>query len=184
MKNTRVARRYAASLMAAAEAGKTMDRTAKDLAAVAGVLRSSRDLRLMVASPVVPAPKKSAVFRAVFGGMVAKETLSFLDFLLAKKREQHLAGIIEEFDALRDEKLGIVNVDVTSAVEFTPSQQEDLTNELERYTRKKVRVRIAVDRAIKGGLVVRIGDTVLDASIRRQLEVLRERFLTGGPLSN
>jgi F-type H+-transporting ATPase subunit delta len=73
---------------------------------------------------------------------------------------------------------------VTSAIEFTPSQRKDLADELERYTRKKVRVRIAVDKAIKGGLVVRIGDTVLDASVRRQLEILRERFLSGGPLTN
>ncbi len=73
---------------------------------------------------------------------------------------------------------------MTSAIEFTPSQRKDLADELERYTRKKVRVRIAVDKAIKGGLVVRIGDTVLDASVRRQLEILRERFLSGGPLTN
>jgi F-type H+-transporting ATPase subunit delta len=73
---------------------------------------------------------------------------------------------------------------VTSAIEFTPSQRKDLADELERYTRKKVRVRIAVDKAIKGGLVVRIGDTVLDASVRRQLEILRERFLSGGSLTN
>jgi F-type H+-transporting ATPase subunit delta len=50
--------------------------------------------------------------------------------------------------------------------------------------RKKVRVRFAVDMAIKGGLVVRIGDTVLDASVRRQLEILRERFVAGDPHSN
>ena len=103
---------------------------------------------------------------------------------LGAVRERHLGEIIEEFEALRDEKYGIVNVDVTSAIEFTPSQRKDLADELERYTRKKVRVRIAVDKAIKGGLVVRIGDTVLDASVRRQLEILRERFLSGGPLTN
>ena len=80
--------------------------------------------------------------------------------------------------------MGIVSIDVTSAVEFTPSQEKDLNNELERYTKKKVRVRLTVDRAIKAGLVVRIGDTVLDASMRRQLELLKARFLEGGPSTN
>ena len=184
MKNTRVSLRYAGALMTAAEEGKTIDGIGKDLDTLARVLNASPDLRRMLASPVVPPDKKIAVFRELFRGNLGNGTMEFLEFLVTKNREAHLAGIIEEFRALRDEKLGIVSVDVTSAVEFTPSQEKDLQNELERYTRKKVRVRIAVDAAIKGGLVVRVGDTVLDASIRRQLEILRERFITDRPLSN
>jgi F-type H+-transporting ATPase subunit delta len=184
MKNLRVARRYAAALMAAAESSRSIDETAKDLRTAAEMLQVSRDLRLMMASPVVPPAKKTAVVHALLAARVSAETMSFFDLLIHKKRERHLGEIIEEFEALRDEKYGIVNVDVTSAIEFTPSQRKDLADELERYTRKKVRVRIAVDKAIKGGLVVRIGDTVLDASVRRQLEILRERFLSGGPLTN
>jgi F-type H+-transporting ATPase subunit delta len=110
--------------------------------------------------------------------------MKFIDLVVAKQREKHLPEIIEQFALLRDEKMGIVSIDVTSAVEFTPSQEKDLNNELERYTKKKVRVRLTVDRAIKAGLVVRIGDTVLDASMRRQLELLKARFLEGGPSTN
>ena len=110
--------------------------------------------------------------------------MKFIDLVVAKQREKHLPEIIEQFSLLRDEKMGIVSIDVTSAVEFTPSQEKDLGRELERYTKKKVRVRITVDRAIRAGLVVRIGDTVLDASMRRQLELLKARFLEGGPSTN
>lgn len=184
MKNMRVARRYAVAWMAAAESANTIESTAKDMETISGTLSASRDLRLMVASPVVPPAKKLAVFRELFGSAASKETMTFLELLTAKKREPHLANIIEQFGVLRDEKLGIVNVDVASAIEFSPSQEKDLQNELERYVRKKVRVRFAVDTAIKGGLVVRIGDTVLDASVRRQLEILRERFVAGDPHSN
>lgn len=184
MKNVRVARRYAGALMSAAEAAKAIDAVAADCEVIAAALNGSRELRLFLASPVVRAPKKKAVFHALFGTKLSALTGSFLDLLTVKGREPHLAEIIEQFGVLRDEKLGLVSVDVTSAVEFTPSQQSGLMRELERYTRRKVRVRIALDKAIKGGLVVRIGDTVLDASIRRQLELLRERLRDGGPLAN
>ena len=184
MKNVRVARRYAKALMGAAEGQRSIDSTSKDLETIASSLRSSRQFRLFVASPVVSAAKKTEVFKQVFGARIGKDTMAFIDMLIAKQREGVLLDIIEQFNALCDEKFGIVNVDVTSAVEFTPPQEQNLQTQLERYTRKKVRVRFSLDRAIKGGLLVQIGDTVLDASIRHQLELLRERFLEGGALSN
>ena len=184
MKNVRVARRYAGALMDVAEAGKIIDGTAADLEIIASALRGSRELTLLAQSPVVSPARKAAVFRAIFAGRIGKGTMEFIDLVIAKQREKHLPEIIEQFALLRDEKMGIVSVDVTSAVEFTPSQHKDLSNELERYTKKKVRVRVTVDRAIKAGLVVRIGDTVLDASMRRQLELLKARFLEGGPSTN
>jgi len=184
MKNMRVARRYAGALMEAAEERKTIEATAADLEIVAGALRGSRDLRLLTQSPVVSPAKKAVVFRAVFASRIGAGTMEFIDLVIAKQREEHLLEIVDEFSFLRDEKMGIVNIDVTSAVEFTPSQRTDLSDELERYTRKKVRIRLTVDSAIKAGIVVRIGDTVLDASIRRQLELLKARFLEGGPTTN
>jgi F-type H+-transporting ATPase subunit delta len=184
MKNLRVARRYAGALMDIAESGKNIDGTAGDLETIASALRGSRELRLLTLSPVVSPARKAGVFRAIFAGRIGEGTMKFVDLVVAKQREKHLPEIIEQFALLRDEKMGIVSIDVTSAVEFTPSQEKDLNNELERYTKKKVRVRITVDRAIKAGLVVRIGDTVLDASMRRQLELLKARFLEGGPSTN
>lgn len=184
MRNLRVARRYAVALMSAAESAHALDRVAADGDAIAGTLRGSRELRLLLASPIVSPVKKRAVLHELFGKSAGPLMLAFLDLMTAKSREAHLADIIEQFGVLRDEKLGIVSVDVTSAAALRPADAAGLTQALERYTRKKVRVRVTLDKALKGGLVVRIGDTVLDASIRRQLEILRERFRSGGPLSN
>jgi F-type H+-transporting ATPase subunit delta len=184
MKNLRVAHRYAVALMSAAESVNALEGVATDCELIAGTIRSSRELRLLLASPLVQAAKKTAVLHALFETKVSRLTLRFLDLITAKSREGHLTGIIDQFASLRDVRLGIVSVDVTSAVEFTPAQESGMVSALERYTRKKVRVRVTLDKAIKGGLVVRIGDTVLDASIRRQLEILRERFRAGGPQSN
>jgi F-type H+-transporting ATPase subunit delta len=184
MKNLRVARRYARGLMAAAEDGKTVDRIARDLELIGQVLRDSRELRMLLASPVIAPGKKTSVFRELFERHVSPGTITFLSLLTAKNREDILPEIIEQFRVLHDELLGIITVEVTAAVELTPPQHQQLRAELERTTRKSVRVRFALDNRMRGGLVVRIGDTVLDASIRRQLELLRERLVAGGPLTN
>jgi F-type H+-transporting ATPase subunit delta len=177
MKNIKAARRYAMALMAVAEERRVTDAVATDLEAVGRVLAGSRDLRLLVASPVISAGKKLAVFREIFGARTGKETLEFLALLIRKQREALLPAVVEEFLALRDTRANIVNVDVTAAVDLSTSQQTALTGALERRTGKQVRLRLSKDPAIAGGLVVKIGDTVLDGSVRHQLARIRRRFV-------
>jgi F-type H+-transporting ATPase subunit delta len=184
MKNIRVARRYAQALMDAAEKPAALEQTARDLETIGTTLEASRDLRLMLASPVVPGPKKRAVLDALFGASVGRGTMLFLHLLLEKQREQVLQDIIREFFLLRDARLGIISVDVAAAIELTDKEQDSLHTRLERHTGKKVRVRFTRDVALKGGLMVKIGDTVLDASVKRQLERLKERFARGGSAGN
>jgi len=184
MTNVRVARRYALALMDAAEGKQSIEEVTQDLATIGAVLRASREFRTFLSSPIVSPKKKWAVLTEMFGTRVGRDAMDFMELLVTKSREAVLADAIEQFNALRDEKLGIVNVSVTTAIAVTAQQERTLQHQLEDYTRKKVRVRWSLDAAIKGGLLVRIGDTVLDASIRHQLELLAERFLEGDPLTN
>ena len=179
MKNTRVARRYAMALMSAAEQQKNVKGTAKDMELVGKVLSESREFRLFVASPIVSTPKKRAVFNEVFGSRVGRETMTFINLLTSKSREAILQDVSQQFKELHDERLGIVNVEVRTALEFNYAQEKELRIQLERITGKKVRFRFAIDKTIRGGIVIRIGDTVLDASVSRQLEQMRERFVAG-----
>lgn len=174
MKNVRVARRYAMALMAAAEQQKNIDGTAKDLGIVAKILQDSRELRLCVASPVISPAKKRAVFSDLLATRVGKETLRFINLLISKSREGILLDLIEQYKELHDEKLGIVNVSVRTVIELNYAQEKDLRSQLERMTGKKVRLQTIIDKTIKGGLVIRIADTVLDASVTHQLDRVRE----------
>ncbi len=176
MHHARLARRYAAALMTAAEQQNATERITNDLAIIAQVIHDSREFRVLLASPVVSAARKRAILHDLFEKRVNSDTLSFIDLLVEKHREPVLGDIIEEFKALYDRKRGIVNVDVVSAVELTAAQQKELKAQLERYTQRNVVLQAVIDRAITGGLLIRIGDTVLDGSVRHQLEVLRERF--------
>ena len=180
MKNVRAARRYAAALMSVAEERNAIERIAADLALIEPVLRDVRAFRLFLASPVVSSGKKRAVLTELFGKGICAETASFVNLLVTKQREMVLLEIIEEFQVLREKKLGIVPVDVSTAVELIPVQEEKLRAELEKYTGKSVRLRLSVNGALRGGLRFQVGDTVVDASVRRQLELLHDRFVQGG----
>jgi F-type H+-transporting ATPase subunit delta len=179
MKNTRLARRYAQALMIATEASKAVDTVAKDLDRIKVVYESSRELRLFIESPIVSVQKKQQVFQALFARDVTPMTMSFIELITEKQRERYLIEIIDQYHAQRDATYGIINVDVASAVEITSEQEKSLSRKLEQHTKKKVRVRFSLDKALKGGLVVKIGDTVLDSSIKRQLELMREQFTNG-----
>jgi F-type H+-transporting ATPase subunit delta len=179
MRNTRVARRYALALLTAAEGQNIQDTVAADIEFIGRLTRSCRDLRLLFASAVVSIPRKRAVLHDLFKGRVQPMTLSFVDLLTTKQREVLLLDIVEQFGVLRDQRLGIVNVDVTTAVDLTTEQQRALTMALEQHTQKKVRVHTVLDPAIKGGLRIRVGDTVLDATVTHKLERLHQRFTQG-----
>jgi F-type H+-transporting ATPase subunit delta len=180
MKKTRVARRYATALMSLAEELKVVDRLAKDMEMVGLTLQGSRELRLFLASPVVSRIRKKKIIKELFGAAVAAPTLAFINLLIDKQREAQLEEIVGQFAALRDERQGIIGATVSSAVDLTAAQQQEITKRLEHYTRKNIRLRLIRDAGIRGGIVVRIGDTVLDASVRRQLERLRECLVATG----
>jgi F-type H+-transporting ATPase subunit delta len=170
-------------MLSADSAMNMIDAIAGDLEIIKKTLDGSRELRLFLVSPVVKAEKKTAVLRELFASRIGKVTMTLLELLTEKHREAILPEVIEQYGGLRDAKYGIVNVDVSSAVEISEQQEQNLSEKLEQYTKKKVRVRFALDSSLKGGMVVRIGDTVLDASVKRQLELMRERLTEGHTLN-
>ena len=183
MKNTRVARRYAVALMTAAEESRSIDSVAGDLQWVGKLLKESRGLVLFLISPVIPARKKMIAFRELLENKVGKEVLTFFLLLARKGREDVIPDIVGQFGALLDERQGIVDARVKSAVPIEKEQEQLLKKRLETYTSKKVRMEFGIDKSLRGGLVIQIGDTVLDGSVRHQLELLKDRFVAGGTLS-
>ena len=128
---------------------------------------------------MVSAAKKRAVLDAVLESRVGKETLRFIHLLISKSSEAILPDVIIQFRDLQDEMLGITNVDVRTVLELNYAQEKELRSRLEQMTGKKVRLHPVIDKTLKGGLVVKIGDTVFDASVSRQLERMRALFAEG-----
>jgi F-type H+-transporting ATPase subunit delta len=180
---SRAARRYAQALMDVAEDKKIIDRLVADMELIRSTAQESREFRAFLKNPVIKKDKKRAVLTAVFQQSVDAATMDFLMLLCDKGREDLLPQIIEQFFALRDEKLGLVSVEVKAATEMTDEQQAILRQRFEQLTKKKVRIRMSIDKHLKGGFLAKVGDTVFDGSVRHQLELLRKRFVEG-PVQN
>jgi F-type H+-transporting ATPase subunit delta len=179
MVNVRVARRYAEALAEMAEELKYVDVIAKDLEILQRSVRESRDFLLFLKSPIINKARKHEILLNLFSQKIQKVTLGFLAILVEKGREGYLPDIIEQFFVIRDERQGIINVDVKGVGDFSRDQTTLLQQKLESFANKKVRISFSLDKELLGGFVAKIGDTVFDGSIKRQLELLRQRFAEG-----
>lgn len=176
MSSVIASRRYAYALLTAADEGNFLEEATRELAEIGEVLKGSRDLVAALRSPLVNVDQKAHILEEVFSGKVSEKMLVFLRLIAKKKRAGNLPGIVDEFSKLMDEKNGIIGVDVTSAAKLSDEQAKELVNGLAAYTGKKVRARMLLDEQMIGGLSVKIGDTILDGSVRHQLQMLRQRL--------
>lgn len=171
-----IARRYAQALHEQAVEEKTVGRVDEDVMLLRDTIEGSRELSGLFDSPVISREQKERVVRSLFGPHLSETTLHFVDFLIAKGREALLPEMARAYRDLRDTQEGIVEAHVRAALPMSEGEQKDLRKALEARTGKQVRLRVEDDPSLIGGLVIRIGDTVYDGSVRNQLAELRERM--------
>lgn len=177
MRQTVLARRYAAALLMAAQSADVMDRVESDLGLVTQSLQAVPRLQDSLLHPLIPGAEKKRIVAEVFGGKVDDVTLHFLDLLIDKQRNEVMAGVEEEYIRLANEFRGIASAVATSAVRLTKDEQDQLRAKLEELTGKKIELEFEQDTSLIGGLVVRIGDTIMDGSVTGYLASLRETLL-------
>jgi F-type H+-transporting ATPase subunit delta len=179
MSQPMIARRYAQALYEQADATGVTERIDADMVLLRQTLSDSRELTQLFASPVVSRDRKKAVVRALFEARVESLTLQFVELMIDKRREGLFVEASAAYGALRDQQNGIVEVSVRSARVMSPDDQQAVTDGMEKLTGKTVRLVASTDPSLKGGLVVRIGDTVYDGSVAGRLANLRERLAHG-----
>ena len=184
MNESKVSTRYANSLLGSASDKGNLEVVAKDMELVYSVIRSSGELSRTLSSPIIKAQIKSSIIEEIFKKKISRDTMDFLKFIVEKNREGLLENIVEKFLELRDQKLGLVNVNVKSAVELEDDQKKELEGKFEKLLNKKVRFNFSIDPNVIGGFVAKVGDTIYDASLKNQLEILKKRFLKGGASLN
>ena len=181
MSSFKVCNRYSIALMELADSKSILDRISSDVEFMYATMSGSKELRLMLASPIIKSDVKLSVLNELFASTISVDSMNFLKFVVEKNREKVLPDIFKRFLELRDLKLGFVNVEITSAVELTDKQREELKAKLQKITEKKVKMKFHLDQSIIGGMLIRIGDTIMDSSVAHQLELLKKRFLDGSP---
>lgn len=170
----KIAQVYARSLFEAAEGAGRLEVVREELGQVADAVAASEELRLFFFSPYFTTDEKRDGLRRVLEG-ADPLTMNLLDVLVENHRLPAIQRIRRQYEALCDEAAGLLPVTVTSAVELEDAVVQGIGAEIGRQTGRKVELTSAVDPAIVGGFVVRVGNAILDASIRNRLDQLRKQ---------
>ena len=177
-----VATRYAkalADVTTGAASGLRPEDALGQLRAFESALTASRELQNALSTPAVPASRKRAVVGRIAGLLqLSPIARNFLFVLIDHRRIALLGAILHSFDLIVDERLGFARAEVSSPRELTETQRGAINAQLERITGKRIRMRFAVDPALIGGVLARIGSTVYDGSVRGQLQTLGRRLGT------
>jgi F-type H+-transporting ATPase subunit delta len=169
---------YARALFEVAQERDKLDRIRDELGDFADAVAESRELSLFFFSPYFSTEeKKEGLHKAVEGA--DEEVMNFLELLLENHRMPVIHRVRGEFDRLWAEENRLLPVEVTSAIELDEDTVKSIGDRIGEQTKRKVDLTSHVDPEILGGIVLRVGNSILDASIRRRLEQLRRQVARG-----
>ncbi|MFQ4140235.1 ATP synthase F1 subunit delta [Nodosilinea sp. PGN35] len=168
--NSEIAAPYAKALMSVADDNNAVDQVGVEVADLLEVLNSSKELTDFLTSPLMSADAKKGVLRQIAEGNVSDSLLSFLLLLVDRSRVAFLSPILQQYQALLRERNNTVLADVTAAVELSEDQQNAIRDRVKAMTgASSVELSVTVDPSLIGGLIIKVGSQVIDASLRGQL---------------
>lgn len=172
-----VTQQYAAALADVALQKRRVEALKRELSDFLSLFGKSFELRNFLATPAVDRAAKQAVVEGLVVRLGASNELhNFLFVIIKNQRTALLPKIAAEFEAELLDRLGVARVEIASARELTAQQKTDLGKTLEGLTGKSIEPRYGVNPELIGGIVVRIGSTIYDGSVRGQLERLGTRL--------
>ena len=175
-----IARRYAKALVNLAENEKDLDNTGKHLNSITEVYKENLELRQVLSDTKVSSGIKLEILKDVLIKIkVSRLVDTFSRYLLAKRRIDFLPDIERAFNLLLQEKLGRIEANVTTASELPKDTVKKLVDAISSYSGKEIEVNVTIDPSIIGGIVTRIGSTVIDGSIQTYLNQIRQSIIRG-----
>ncbi|MGL1931119.1 MAG: F0F1 ATP synthase subunit delta [Desulfotalea sp.] len=175
MKQTILARRYAKAVFSVGSENGKLAEYNEALQAFATLYETSPEVKDAFINPLYPIEVKAKIMAGVVASADVDSVISkFLNLLVEKQRAEILPEISEEFKIMVDEAQNLSHGTVISAVALTETLQSKIQDTLEKLTGKKVELTAIVDESIIGGVVAKVGDLVLDGSIKTQLAGLKE----------
>lgn len=176
MAESKVAKRYAKSLLGLATELKQQDAAYADMALLAKTIDSRHDLDVILSSPVVRPDLKQSVVAKIFGENFSELTTKFINLIIDKGREGQLKYIAKSFVAQYKKQKGITTASVRTASKLLPDAMAKIEALVKEHAGGDVEVTETVDPELIGGFVLRIGDQQLDTSILSELTDLRGEF--------
>lgn len=176
MREPTIAKNYAETLLELAQRANDLRGWGEMLDQISDAMETDRRLRTFLESPRVSAQRKNEILQKAYGSL-PRNFLRFLQALVNHRRQMLIPVIAHTYHDLVDAVEGRVHASVTVARPADDSDREVVTKQLSRVLGKNVVPHFHVNPGILGGVVVRVGDTVLDGSVRRRLATLRARML-------
>jgi F-type H+-transporting ATPase subunit delta len=180
VKNLAIARRYAKALLLIGKEDGQTEQYRKELDGVANIMAQQKELADTVANPLYNLEERQKVFQAIIDKLkLSKVMSSFLMLLFEKGRVSFIISINEFFQKLADELKGVASASLVSATELSAEAIEKIRSALSKKTGKEIVLEVEQDPGLIGGIVTKIGDLVLDGSIKTQLLNMRESLKRG-----
>jgi F-type H+-transporting ATPase subunit delta len=176
LKDTTVAARYARALFIVTEKRGETDRALEEMRELVRLIHHATTMGSFLVSPEVRLAEKRDVMRRALESHALGSVTLFVDLLLRKKRLREFTTIAEEFEALVEQARGIKRAHLVSAIPLHADETRRLHETLEQYTRSQIKLTSEVDPALLGGALVRIGDRVVDRSVRTLLEGIAKQL--------
>ena len=166
---------YAEALFSVVKAEGDIERVEDELYRFGKLLESNHELKQALTEPTVELSERIKIIEELLTDKVSPHTLGLITFVIAQNRGRQLPQILEELSELAAEARASVVAEVRSATPLNDKQVAELAKALSKATSKKVEVKAIVDPSIIGGIVAKVGDTVIDGSVKRRLEQLKEQ---------
>jgi F-type H+-transporting ATPase subunit delta len=180
VKNLIIAKRYAKALFNLAKEEAKIEQYGEELAGLVQIFESSPELADAIQSPLYPEAARKAIFASIAASVSLTPIMkSLVNLLIEKNRVISLGEISEYYKGLIDEHGNVARAKVSAAVPLTDTVVQEIASTLEKMTGKKIVVEFQQDPELIGGVVARIGDLVLDGSVRTQLFNIRETLKRG-----
>ena len=161
---------YAEALMSLAQTNNITEEIGENMSSLLNILKDSEDLKNLLANPFIKADVKKAVIDQIVGDGVHPYTRNFLKLLVDRGRILFLEGVCQQYMAILRKLNQIVLAEVTSAVELNEAQQESVKERVKAMTNaNKVELEVKLDNELMGGVIIKVGSQVIDASLRGQL---------------
>ena len=167
---------YAAAIFEVAKAEGVLDEVEDELFRFGRVLEGSDSLRQTLTDASFPAARRQAIVEDLLGQKAHPLTMNLVAFIVGADRARDLPGIIDRVVNRAAEERRHVVAEVTSAIPLDDEMQKRLADALSSNLGKDVAIKVVVDPGVLGGVSARIGDTVIDGTVRRRLDLLRERL--------
>src|ERR1043165_5237311 len=177
MNESTIGRNYAEALLTLARKSDDIEEYGQLVSSIATAMRDDQTLRSFLESPKLAAITKIEILEKALGKRVPRLFLRFIDTVIRKRRQMLIPEIASEYQGLLDQAENRPHANVTVARDTTEPERDALARQLSRLFGKRVVPHISTNPAILGGVIVKVGDTVIDGSVRKRLSVLKQRML-------